>query len=240
MIHYARHWNPAKKDQATDRAYRIGQEKTVHVYYPMATAPDFNSFDVTLNELLARKRELADASLFPSEKTEVNPTDVADDVLDLGGIRTNPQRLRKEEIDTLDPHLFEAYVAALWRKNGYRVRLTPKQQDRGADVVAISDETAYLLQVKQTKQSVGSNAVGEILKARGSYEQLLDHEFALLIVTNGRFTREALETAADNGIKTLGRSALYDMHEQLGVSLADVQTAAHKRMSSLQAFRANG
>ena len=34
VIHYSRHWNPAKENQATDRAYRIGQTKTVRVYYP--------------------------------------------------------------------------------------------------------------------------------------------------------------------------------------------------------------
>lgn len=35
IIHYDRMWNPAKEDQATDRAYRIGQDKDVTVYYPM-------------------------------------------------------------------------------------------------------------------------------------------------------------------------------------------------------------
>ena len=34
VIHFTRAWNPAKEDQATDRAYRIGQEKEVTVYAP--------------------------------------------------------------------------------------------------------------------------------------------------------------------------------------------------------------
>jgi hypothetical protein len=59
VIHYTRTWNPAKEDQATDRAYRIGQEKDVMVYYPILHAPDFITFDVRLDELLKRKRELA-------------------------------------------------------------------------------------------------------------------------------------------------------------------------------------
>ncbi|MHA1465737.1 MAG: DEAD/DEAH box helicase, partial [Candidatus Heimdallarchaeaceae archaeon] len=33
VIHYSRVWNPAKEDQATDRVYRIGQKRNVHVYY---------------------------------------------------------------------------------------------------------------------------------------------------------------------------------------------------------------
>lgn len=59
VIHFTRTWNPAKEDQATDRAYRIGQTKDVFVYYPTVSALDFKTFDVKLDELLERKRALA-------------------------------------------------------------------------------------------------------------------------------------------------------------------------------------
>lgn len=75
VIHYSRHWNPAKENQATDRAYRIGQERDVYVYYPMAVSPDFKSFDVTLDELLSRKTDLATSTIFPTERIEVKPED---------------------------------------------------------------------------------------------------------------------------------------------------------------------
>jgi SNF2 family DNA or RNA helicase len=71
VIHYGRHWNPAKENQATDRAYRIGQTKDVYVYYPMAVSDDFKSFDVTLDELLCRKTALATSTIFPTEMVEV-------------------------------------------------------------------------------------------------------------------------------------------------------------------------
>lgn len=71
VIHYSRHWNPAKENQATDRAYRIGQEKDVFVYYPMAVSKDFKSFDETLDELLLRKTSLATSTIFPTERVEV-------------------------------------------------------------------------------------------------------------------------------------------------------------------------
>lgn len=78
VIHFARHWNPAKESQATDRAYRIGQEKDVNVYYPIACLSDqygFASFEQTLDTLLSRKNNLADATLFPSEQAEVKLSD---------------------------------------------------------------------------------------------------------------------------------------------------------------------
>lgn len=71
VIHYSRHWNPAKENQATDRAYRIGQSKDVYVYYPMAISKDFKSFDETLDELLSRKSSLANSTIFPTERVEV-------------------------------------------------------------------------------------------------------------------------------------------------------------------------
>lgn len=73
VIHFSRHWNPAKENQATDRAYRIGQEKDVYVYYPIATSQSFKSFDLTLDELLTRKSNLATSTIFPTERVEVKP-----------------------------------------------------------------------------------------------------------------------------------------------------------------------
>ncbi|BET27621.1 helicase-like protein [Limnobacter thiooxidans] len=59
VIHFTRPWNPAKEDQATDRAYRIGQTKDVTVYYPTITAEGMTTFEETLDRLLERKRGLA-------------------------------------------------------------------------------------------------------------------------------------------------------------------------------------
>lgn len=59
VIHFTRCWNPAKEDQATDRAYRIGQTKDVYVYYPTVASQEFESFEQKLDKLLAKKRSLA-------------------------------------------------------------------------------------------------------------------------------------------------------------------------------------
>lgn len=59
VIHFTRTWNPAKEDQATARAYRIGQTRAVNVYYPGVVSDAYPSFDVRLDALLSRKRALA-------------------------------------------------------------------------------------------------------------------------------------------------------------------------------------
>lgn len=78
VIHFSRHWNPSKEDQATDRAYRIGQQKPVYVYYLIARHPnpDIRSFDDNLALLLFSKRSLRGAVLCPMEAAEIRPEDV--------------------------------------------------------------------------------------------------------------------------------------------------------------------
>ncbi|NNC13687.1 DEAD/DEAH box helicase [Planctomonas sp. JC2975] len=71
VIHLERHWNPAKEAQATDRAYRIGQTRDVHVYYPAATHPRIDSFDVILNRMLRTKIDIKDAVMIPAQIHEL-------------------------------------------------------------------------------------------------------------------------------------------------------------------------
>ena len=63
IVHLERHWNPAKEDQATDRAYRIGQTRPVIVYLPAAQHPnrERRSFDDVLHGLIEKKRGLQGA-----------------------------------------------------------------------------------------------------------------------------------------------------------------------------------
>lgn len=74
VIHYGRWWNPAKEDQASDRAYRIGQRRPVTVYYPLLHHPDApdKGFDVKLEELVCRKRAMARALLEPADDGDVS------------------------------------------------------------------------------------------------------------------------------------------------------------------------
>lgn len=71
VVHLSRWWNPAVEDQATDRAYRIGQTRNVTVYLPQAVHPDPAvapaSFDLKLHALMSRKRGLSRGLLAPGD-----------------------------------------------------------------------------------------------------------------------------------------------------------------------------
>ena len=56
VVHYDLWWNPAVETQATDRAYRIGQNKRVLVHRLLTE----NTFEERINEMIQDKRALAD------------------------------------------------------------------------------------------------------------------------------------------------------------------------------------
>ncbi len=57
VVHYDRWWNPAVEDQATDRAYRIGQDRPVQVHRLVTEG----TLEDRIAALLTTKRALADA-----------------------------------------------------------------------------------------------------------------------------------------------------------------------------------
>ena len=59
VIHYDPWWNLSAENQATDRAYRIGQKKNVQVYKLITK----NSIEEKIYELQQRKGELVDSML---------------------------------------------------------------------------------------------------------------------------------------------------------------------------------
>ncbi|MGK5448510.1 DEAD/DEAH box helicase [Streptomyces radiopugnans] len=76
VVHYDRWWNPAVEDQATDRAYRIGQDKPVQVHKLLAEG----TVEDKVAKLLESKRVLADAVVGSGEAalTELSDADLAE------------------------------------------------------------------------------------------------------------------------------------------------------------------
>jgi len=75
VIHFDRWWNPAVENQATDRAFRIGQKKNVlvHKFVTLGTIEE------RIDTLIEEKRQLSDEIL--SADGEINLTELPDDEL---------------------------------------------------------------------------------------------------------------------------------------------------------------
>jgi SNF2 family DNA or RNA helicase len=72
VIHYTRWWNPAVENQATDRVYRIGQEKEVHVYYPITNSTaKIDTVEEIVQRIIHDKQELANSVIVPSKMLDI-------------------------------------------------------------------------------------------------------------------------------------------------------------------------
>ncbi|WP_323088537.1 DEAD/DEAH box helicase [Allobaculum sp. JKK-2023] len=75
VIHFDRWWNPAVENQASDRAFRIGQKNDVTVYKFVST----NTIEEVISTMLAQKQDLADQVIndLDAEKlTELTPEEL--------------------------------------------------------------------------------------------------------------------------------------------------------------------
>ena len=74
VIHYDLWWNPAVEEQATDRTYRIGQDKNVLVHRMIT----LGTFEEKIDEMLKTKKELADLAVYEGEKiiTELSDEEI--------------------------------------------------------------------------------------------------------------------------------------------------------------------
>jgi hypothetical protein len=231
VIHYLRPWNPAKEDQATDRAYRIGQTKDVHLYCPLTVADDFKTFDVKLDELLRHKRSLAGDMLRGSGS-------IAGSEFNLAEIVPGAQHNLKGQSVTLDlverssPSFFEAVVATLWQKRGYRCFLT-QQSDAGVDVVGVQGSEGVLLQCKSSTNSgrpLGWEAVRDVVGGTAIYaEQFPSVRFRRIGITNQTFNDRAHERARANGVELIEHDQLARLIAEFPINTLDVLAMRSER-----------
>ncbi len=73
VVHLDRWWNPAVENQATDRAYRIGQRRDVTVHRLVCAG----TVEERIDEVLARKQGLADLTIAPGEQWVADLDDAA-------------------------------------------------------------------------------------------------------------------------------------------------------------------
>jgi HJR/Mrr/RecB family endonuclease len=222
VFHFTRAWNPAKESQATDRAYRIGQEKDVFVYCPIIVAEKYPTFDVRLDEMLRRKAGLADATLGDSAANEsvleamLNGTgnDVTFSELmseGVAGAKLERRLLTMDDVDRLDGFSFEVLCKLLWSKAGYLSQVTPKRGgDGGIDVLAVKGREGELLQCKSSGgNDVGWDAVKEVTAGAAKYQARFPGVlFRRLAVTNQRFNLGARDQAAANRVTLVERDRL--------------------------------
>ncbi|MGL6066101.1 MAG: SNF2-related protein [Cetobacterium sp.] len=240
IIHYTRHWNPAKEEQATDRAYRIGQKKDVYVYYPLVSEDDcygrlefntadewiestkfnfskVNSPEEKLNRIILKKKKLlrdfflaAPIDLNSDDFDEFKETEVKDDTI-----------LNIEHVDLLDWSYLEIIAILLMEKEykgkGY---LTKRTGDFGVDgLIEVGNNEAIVIQVKKSKNKVGKEALEEVLYGRKIYERELNLKIKkVIVITNSETTKLLSEDNLEN-IEIIDRKILSLLLQKYNITL---------------------
>jgi HJR/Mrr/RecB family endonuclease len=236
VIHYTRHWNPAKEQQATDRAYRIGQKKPVKVYYPLAVAPnnEIKTFDIVLDELLGRKSHLATSTLFPTEQIEISKEDFVNAMSVDGSEKKSVTLKNVESLDKLQPLVFEAALALLLEKKFEgNTWLTPKSNDKGADIIHFNENRNFLIQVKQSVSKLGINSGQEINYALPEYKNKYQRDFFPQVITNSLFNQTAIDLAKQHNIELIDRMKLNKWMKQFPLKIDDIDKKLDERITFL-------
>ncbi|WP_170885606.1 restriction endonuclease [Bacillus alkalicellulosilyticus] len=116
-------------------------------------------------------------------------------------------RLEIHNVDKLNGHDFEHFLAPLFRKKGYSVKVTRGSGDFGADLVLRNVKgQVTVVQAKRYSSNIGVSAVQEIVAAKPMYKAT-----NAIVITNQYFTPAAVKLAKANGVKLLDRNKLIDM-----------------------------
>lgn len=108
VIHYSREWNPAIEAQATDRVYRIGQDRPVTVHRLVARRPGETTADEILDRVLQDKLRLVRDFVQPMARREVR----LDDFAGMSSGSSGPGGWGLEDLRLADPARLVAALAS--------------------------------------------------------------------------------------------------------------------------------
>lgn len=116
----------------------------------------------------------------------------------------NKSRIQTKDIENMSPYELEKYVRDIYAKKYKQAKLTPKQNDKGADVIATKKNgEKWVIQVKHHKNNIGTSAIQEVLGAKEYYQADV-----AAVATSSDFTKSAKEYADRTGVEIINGEKL--------------------------------
>lgn len=249
VIHYGRWWNPAKENQATDRAYRIGQKKDVFVHYIISRRsndPDTQTFDELLDGLISKRIQLANDFLAPIGNEDLLKEDLNSEIFGGKNTSENTEARQNDAIITTSSDLrslthiqFESLIALLFREVG-TVFLTPEKNDRGIDVLVYSQKEVAFIQCKHTRTNQEENypnAINELIEGFEFYEKeilgFMPASSKLIWATNKKVNSTLQRKALEKEVIIYGETEILRELKNKKVYLRDILSQEKLRVRSL-------
>lgn len=111
--------------------------------------------------------------------------------------------IEMQTLDALNGYAFEEACAEIFRRDGYRVEVTQRSRDQGADLILTGKGERIVVQAKRQVSNVGNWAVQEALGAKGFHAAS-----RAMVVTNSFYTKQAHELAVANAVDLMDRHHL--------------------------------
>lgn len=123
-------------------------------------------------------------------------------------LKEDSSKLSIEDVDMMDGHEFERFVAKLFVRMGYSATVTKGSGDQGVDVIVEKNGRKYGIQAKCLSNSVNNKAIQEVVAGISHYR--LDKA---IVVTNRYFNSSATELALSNNVVLWDRDVLREKIE---------------------------
>lgn len=126
-------------------------------------------------------------------------------------LQRDPSRIiTVDSIEHLNGFEFEELIGDVFRKAGYKVTVTKKSGDQGADLVVEREGISTAVQTKKYTGTVGNTAVQEVVAAMKYYD--CDKS---IVITTGHFTKSAYELANRNQVRLIDREQLNEFFDNV-------------------------
>ena len=222
VFHFDQWWNPAVTDQATARARRIGQKKTVFVTSFITE----DTIEERIQNLLNRKRELFASVIDDLSDANLSKALTEDELFSLFNLqkgkrsdsKSSSKKISPELLNEISPQQFEKLVSMLYEKMGFHVKLTPQTRDKGVDIYAtrVSESGTELLAIQCKHYPKGTVGVEH---ARALYGVIHDQPNITkgVLITSGDFSRDCREFVSGKRIELFNCNYVCGLMEKYNI-----------------------
>lgn len=109
-------------------------------------------------------------------------------------------------IDEMSGYEFEVFLKELFKDMGYKVEMTKRSGDQGADLIVSKEGIRTIVQAKRHKGKISNGAIQEVVAAVKHYNSQ-----NAMVITSSFFTKSAKELAISNSVELIDKKALEEL-----------------------------
>lgn len=174
---------------------------------------DYSDTATKSNDFILNNSNINENQISDTEKNSNDILSNNDNQSSSADVNISNSELLLLKIDSISTSgiYFEKVACMLLKANGFQnVRSTKASNDYGIDILAEKDDITYAIQCKCYSSSVGNKAVQEAYSGKGVYNCMV-----AVVLTNNKFTKQAIETAKATHVLLWDRTKLIEMINSL-------------------------